>query len=354
MAYAERMELFRLYSHLVQEGQEKLVDWFGREMFVDLHAEGALPTTTAPREMLDHLADTYAQASDCRRYLEAVEVAFNAKFAKSQTVEQYFAALQEARDDAKLLGQPFSQTQVENKAIKQFVARFGKDAIKAEAKWHKLDSAERNTWAKFKVYWKNEIKQWTVMRDADKQAHQVFVAPQVDALAVQLRSLQDDMTALQADNRSYHEENSALMAREVEFRQALQAEHAYRQHTGHMNGNTGQQQQRFTGFEQRTMYDGSHGGGAASSNQSLGGTSATSEITAGSYRDHNDGKGLQFKKYCWKCGLNTRHWTRQCPHLSKAERTTYRNATMENMMGGSTKFTERRGKWQRDFNFDSL
>ena len=294
--------------------------------------------------------------------MEAVEYTFNAKFTKSQTTEQYFNALQVAQDDAKLLGQPFTQTQIENKAIKQFVARFGKDAIKAEAKWHKLDSAEKNTWAKFKTFWKGEIKQWKLMQDADKQAHQVIMAPQVDALAAQLNSLQDNLTALQAENQSYREENSALMTRDMELRNALQTEHEYRQSAGGGNNST-QQQQQFTnymsGFEQRMM-DSIHGASNSgntntnNSNQSLGGTSTTSKLTTESYRDRNDGKGLQFKKYCWKCGLNTLHWTRQCPHLSKAEKNTYRRATVDNTMGGNSKFTERRGKWQRDFNFDSL
>jgi len=264
-AYAEQMEDYRLYNHLVQEGQEKLVRWFGREMFVDLHEEGTLPVTTTPRAMIDHLAGTYAQAGDYRRHMEAVEEQFNSKFAKSQTIEQYFDMLQVARDDAKLLGQPYSLEQVINKAIKQFITRFGKDAVKAEHKWDRLDEKEKDTWARFKKYWKDEIKQWTIMRNAEKQAHEAVVAPQVEALAVQLNGLRDDISALQVENQSYREENSALLAREIEFRQALQAEQDYRQYSGQMGGRQYNQQQQppftdqMSGYERRIM-DSIHGG----------------------------------------------------------------------------------------------
>jgi len=248
--------------------------------------------------------------------------------------------------------------------IKQFITRFGKDAVKAEHKWDRLDEKEKDTWAKFKKYWKDEIKQWKIMQNAEKQAHEAIIAPQVEALAAQLNGLRDDISVLQVENQSYREENSALMAREIEFRQALQAEQNYRQHTGQMDGRQyhqqQQQQQPFTdhmsGYERRIMgsIHGSDRGNGGSSNRSLGGTSTTSELTAESYRDHNGGKGLMFKKYCVKCGCNTMHWSRQCPHLSKEERRKYKAAGFNNTMGGSNKFMERKGKHQADFNFDSL
>lgn len=63
------MEDYRQYNHLVQEGTKKLIEWFGKSMFVDLFVKGALPATTTPTELLTHLCTTYSQGRDNRRYI---------------------------------------------------------------------------------------------------------------------------------------------------------------------------------------------------------------------------------------------------------------------------------------------
>jgi hypothetical protein len=72
------------------------------------------------------------------------------------------------------------------------------------------------------------------------------------------------------------------------------------------------------------------------------------------YKHLNDGKGLKFIKYCWKCGVNCTHWTRRCYELSEADRARYADANFDNTMGGNRKFLERKDKYQKDYGFDSL
>ena len=72
------------------------------------------------------------------------------------------------------------------------------------------------------------------------------------------------------------------------------------------------------------------------------------------YKHINGGKGKQFKRYCWKCGCNCTHSTQGCYELSEAQRQAFKDATFTNTMGGSTKFLERRDKYQKDYGFDSL
>ena len=72
------------------------------------------------------------------------------------------------------------------------------------------------------------------------------------------------------------------------------------------------------------------------------------------YRNLNEGKGKRFSSYCFHCGVNCTHWTKRCLELSANDKQKYRDADFDNRMGGSTKFLDRKGKYQSDFNFDSL
>ena len=104
-------------------------------MFLDLQVDGLLPTTTTPRELIKHLTATYANRSDRRRQMEEIEVEFNGPYDMKQPVEAYFMKLQEARRHGELLGQPFTEEQTVNRALKQFELQYGYDATKAEKKW---------------------------------------------------------------------------------------------------------------------------------------------------------------------------------------------------------------------------
>ena len=72
------------------------------------------------------------------------------------------------------------------------------------------------------------------------------------------------------------------------------------------------------------------------------------------WKHKNKGRGLKFSKYCWKCGCNCTHYTHSCHDLSKEDRARYEDATCSNTMGGSTKYIERRDKYQKEFGFDGI
>jgi hypothetical protein len=81
-------------------------------------------------------------------------------------------------------------------------------------------------------------------------------------------------------------------------------------------------------------------------------TAKTRDPTA--YKHLNDGKGKKFNKYCWHCGCNCTHSSRRCYELNEDQQRRYQNASFDDTMGGSTKFLDRRGRWQADYSFDSL
>ena len=360
MKYADQMDMYKLYIHLVQEGRIKLIEWFGKPMFMDLYVDELLPASITPRELLTHLSDTYALGADNRRYMERIEAVFAAPYDRKQTIEAYFMRLQEARTNAALLGQPFTEQQTMNKALSQFEKILGKSSYKAEKKWNEKDPTNR-TWAKFKIFWKAEMHQWETVTKVKREANQA-VTDEVSTLNARIDSMQFDMTALQAENRSQQEQNSALI-----HQQQQQFHHAL------MVGQ--QERSRYSNDDATTLTD----YGAAYERGRLAGLSAGASMAGGthqqysqetttqqdrinaakrrapdSYRDANDGRGLQFSKYCRNCGCNCTHWTRRCYELSDAEKQQYKNASFSNLMGGSTKFLERRDKYQKEFNFDSL
>jgi hypothetical protein len=158
MAYADKLETYKLYHHLVQEGKAKIITWFGKAMFVDLYEDDLLPANITPVQLLDHLGTTYSQGRDYRRHMEQVEKDFNAPYNPREPVETYFMKLQEARAHADLLGQPYTEQQTMNRALTQFEQHHEKDAYKAEKRWNERDGA--TDWAAFKVFWKDEIHQW--------------------------------------------------------------------------------------------------------------------------------------------------------------------------------------------------
>lgn len=358
LAYADKMEEYKLYNHLVQAGRAKIVTWFGKALFVDLHVNNMLPVTTTPTDLIAHLTATYCQGSDNRRYMEQVERNFNVSFDQKQPVETYFMKLQDAQYDAELLGQPYTETQMMNKALAQFEKSLGsKEAYKAEKRWN---TKEDRTWTTFKAFWKDEMHQWDTVRKAGKEAHEVST-DEFNTLAKRFDAMQMDMTALQVENRSVYEANNALMARHS----AMQTE---QQHSN--SGDEGSIVSALTdymsGMERRLV------GLNANANYN-GGTTTTTDSTRtrdtrskqqllelakrrapDCYKHLNDGRGKPYARYCWHCGVNVSHSTRGCYELTDELKNRYKDATFTNTMGGSTKFLERRDKYQADYNFDSL
>ena len=355
--YNNQMSTFKLYNHLMQEGTRKITEWFGKAMFEDLHKNGILPNTVTAMELLEHLELTYAQSYDQRRYLERVERDLNSPYDPKQPVETYFMKLQEVRTNAELLGQPYSEKIVMNKALKQFEKHFKKDAYKAERKWNAKTTAEKD-WRGFKEYWKQEIHQWeTAGTKSSRHANQA-VMEHVDSLTHKMTDMESNLSALQAENQSYKEENSALMARQIQFHSALQTEQQRRNggsSSDDVSTITDYMNQKFDALNSRIADINNRTSGHDERTHTNGQLREEARRRApDTYKHENDGKGLKFNKYCVHCGVNTTHWTRRCYDLTDEQKKKYRNADFEDTMGGSTKFMERRGKYQRDYGFDSL
>ena len=351
MEYADKMETYRMYNHLVQEGKTKLIAWFGKPMFVDLFKDGLLPNTLTPKELLAHLETTYSQGRDYRRHMEQVERAFNKAYDPAQPVEGYFMQLQDARDDAALLGQPYTDQQAMNKALKQFEKHYEKEAYKAEKKWNEAN--DPTDWAAFKTFWKSEIHQWETIGKSIRRANQAVM----DKVDMELSSMRTEVAALQAENREYQERSNAYAAEHIQFKHALQAEN------NHRNSSDDSTISTITTYVDHKIN--------ALSQQMAGLTASTANQTAGQrntaqlletarhrapdfYRTMNNGRGKPFSKYCWKCGVNTTHGTRRCYELTPEQKAKYGEASPDNTMGGSTKFLERRGHYQCEYAFDSL
>ena len=179
-------------------------------------------------------------------------------------------------------------------------------------------------------------------------------------LTEQINNIQYDMStfqAFQAENRSKQEEITLLRAQ-----QAMQAEQL-RRHTDDSSV-TSAITEYFAGLQANaanTTTGSSYYTSGTNPNtpavqtekqQQLLQTAKGRSPTA--YKHINDGKGKQFKRYCWKCGCNCAHSTRGCYELSEAQRQTFKDATFTKTMGGSTRFLERREKYQKDYGFDSL
>ena len=332
--YTIKARRYTMYKHLMQEGKTKIMMWFGKEMFVDLFVNGVLPPRVTAQELLSHIAETYATPQANRICMEKVEEQVNAPYDPKKPVEAYFLTLQEAHTHATMLGVEYTNKQIMNKALKQFELQYEKDSYKAEKKWNERPSKEK-TWKDFKNYWKNEIHQWSAFNGRTKrtQAHN----------AVDMESLIEDVSALQAETRSLQANNCELV-RQLQFHQALQADR--------------QQQQQFSQDDISTITDqlaagiGRQLATESTRRQELLHTAANRNPR--DYAHLNDGKGKRFSSYCWKCGCNCTHWTRKCLLLSGNERKKYRDADFDNLMGGSTKFLDRRGKHQSEFAFDSL
>ena len=342
--YSVKSKRYTMYKHLAQEGRTKIMEWFGKAMFHDLFKNDALPPTVTPSDLLAHIEATYATPSANRICMEEVEDKINGRYDTKQAVEAYFMQLQDARTHAKLLGVSYTDQQIMNKALKQFELRYEKDAYKAEKKWNERD-AKAKTWSHFKKYWKEEVHQWNVYaaRSKKKQAHH----------AVDVESIMENVSALRAEAVSLKEYNANL-TEQLNFHNAMQAErsssgnHNAREDdistiTNHLEGWLGKKLANITvpttPSSITTREERLH--------------TATNRSPR-DFRTYNDGKGKRFTSYCWKCGCNCTHWTKRCLELSGNDRKKYRDADFDNRMGGSTKYLERQGKYQKDYDFDSL
>ncbi len=207
--YMLKMNEYKVYNHLVQEGRNTIIEWFGKAMFLDLYVDRQLPIDKTPRDLLEYLASTYATPRTNRQYMENVRKAFNAPYDHKQPVESYFMKLQEVRDSARILGEPYSDQQLANKAIAQFERALGKDTVrKMETRWYETPDTQQ-TWADFKVFWKEEIHLYQRLdgtgNKATKAAHQAMVMEDLQSQIVHLK-----------------EENRSLVAGQISIGKTLQ------------------------------------------------------------------------------------------------------------------------------------
>ena len=347
--YAVKSKRYGMYKHLCQEGKAKITEWFGKEMFVDLFVKGVLPPNVTPKELLEHIATTYATPHSNRICMETVEEQINGPFEASEPVEAYFMRLQEARAHAQMLGIDYTDPQIMNKALKQFELRYDKDAYKAEKRWN--EQTEKTSWTDFKNYWKEQVHQWSMY--ATRGSKKKYANEAID-----VQSLVSDVSALQAEAKTLQENNSQLIA-QLQFHQALQTEHTQKEDdistiTTQLSGLQRQlENMRIPGFADGCIRtDNTSDSGTRTRAQEL--LHIAHNRNPRHYSNANDGKGKRFSSYCWKCGCNCTHWTKKCLELTGSERKKYRDADFDNTMGGSTKFLDRRGKYQSDYNFDSL
>ena len=356
-AYNRKMTAFKEYNHLMQEGRMKLITWFGRAMFNDLYKNDMLPPAVTPRELLEHLAETYSQGTDNRHHMERVKKDFESDYNPKLPVETYFMKLQDARAQAVILGQGYTEQQAMNQALSQFDKHLGKDAHKAEKRWYRRTKENESTdWNAFKTFWKDEVHQWSRTNKSTHQAHQA-VTNQVDTLTAMVNDLQVDLSTMQGENRSYQAQNNALVARQVEFHKALQAEqYQRRDDMSALTDNASRFAAMNAGVPYGSFTTGTGstppGGDTNHQNQQL--LLSAKQRAPDAYKHMNEGRGKKFNKYCWHCGVNTSHWTRRCYELTDEQKKTYKDASFTNRMGGSAKFLDRRDKYQVDFNFDSL
>ena len=320
------MQPYRLYHHLKEVGKDKLNEWFGTAMFVDMYRDGALPPETTPNMMFEHLEGTYAQPNHFRLLMTEVEREHDSAYSPHMTVENYFMTLQEARERAALLEQPFTDKQTMNKATTKFIKAHGRDAERAERRWDKKAASDR-TWTSFKRFWKEEIHSWTLSTGSRGNEES-----KVDTLATEVMTMRDTVSALQAENQAYQRENLSLRSQQIEVGQALQTEQY-----------------------NRARDDQSYVSSKTSSDDISALTEAINLLTQDMKqiqtvvsRTPNAGRGKKYL-YCWKCGCQTTHWTRQCRVLSKEDKSKYRTATGTNTMGGNEHQIERFGKYTADF-----
>ena len=350
LTHAREMEKYLMYHHLIQAGAEKLVAWFGKAMFLDLCTDGELDADVTPKELLEHLEETYATNADELDYFEDVTKAFNAPYNASRPVEEYFMGLQEAQTDSKDLGIAFTDTQVITQALCQFVKQHGKDGRKYANKWNEEGD---KSWRAFKIFWKRKIHEMGRVKEANV----------VEQLSDEMGSLRSDMLALQVENRTVKERND-----ELEY--AFQTEMA-RHRTG--NGTADDTSTVSTITEAMSQMEQRFNRKMANFNATLSNSSNTTithDTTTSdtrmnnlklaknrrpdAYKHINGGRGKQFMFYCTNCGVNCTHNTDRCYELTKEQKEKCKFATVHDRMGGSDRHLERFGRFQCDYNFDSL
>jgi len=140
------------YSHLVREGTDKLLTWFGRDMFEPLHVRQHLPSHLTPCALLDYLTEVYAPKELHQRHVDKVKAMVESIYDSTKPVKTCFATLQQAKDNVVLLNIAYTDTQLMYYAMTQFENQLTPEqAGKIERKWLDLP-AETRSWAAFIMF----------------------------------------------------------------------------------------------------------------------------------------------------------------------------------------------------------
>ena len=325
---------YQTYIFLRRVGQKKLIEWFGINYFADLYVNDALPVATTPATMLKHMATTYCKVTQYRQAMKQVRTLYNSSFEVADGVENYFATLQDVSLQSGLLEEPYSSAQLMTRALEEFESVYGSDAAKADDKWTEK-SADEKTWEAFKIYWKDAIEKINTFKQANvKQANMLTTVEH------ELGRVLQAMNVLTRENQTLKQQQ---VHQANQLTNVLQR--APSMHTPQSNDDVSVLTDMVTKLETRL---------AKLDNRTLATTSLSKSKGPRAYEDQNDGKGRCFNSYCWKCGCNGTHWTRRCRLISNADKQKYAYANFEDRLGGSTKFLDRRNKYQSDYSFDSL
>ena len=364
--YREKLRDYERYKTLAKQGVKKILEWFGKSVFYDLFERGTneLPPDITPRKLIEHLKEAYGDESKERECVEAAikviqETAFNPK--SRYPVEECCLTMKEAQMEIELLGRPYDDRLLMDAAIGFFRAHYPlKDIQKAEARWYQETT---RTWEAFGTFWKKEIRLIRAYSSKKKYANEIEIEDKLEEIVRENEQLKQqqfyEYSRRLQEEAEAHSAHTAYDARPPPANDEQSIVSAMTSVTTDMKSIL---------QEMRQMNANSKSSSNANSNSKA--TTTTAPTSTGDrnremlqiaknrdpkdYKHLNNGNGKYFESYCWKCGVNTSHWTRGCRELSHGDRQKYRAATHLNTMGGSTKYIERWGKSQKDYNFDSL
>jgi len=359
--------IYRTYAYLVEAGTKKLIEWFGKDMFESHFVKGFLPAHVTPRDLLEHLTEIYAKPEYNHLYMKQVKAMFRTPFNPKGMVEAYFFTLQRAQTHAGFLDQPFTPVQLMNQALTEFEVQIGRDASEAKMKWIAKPTKDKS-WSAFKDFWCYEIHRINFLVDYDRRrAHQAPLTRENDMASVTetLNAAMREANHALALNHALAVNNALVVANhalEAEVQNLREANRTrFATTAGGRSPAPGTPEDMCALLDQlfecmtalRTPTSPTTStvtNPAADRAHTRASTNSDSKI----YKHLNDGKGKLFASYCWRCGCNCTHWTRKCLFLSPQERKQYRDTSFDNRLNGSSKFLERRGKYQSEFEFDSL
>uniref|UniRef100_A0A7S4AEA9 Uncharacterized protein n=1 Tax=Pseudo-nitzschia australis TaxID=44445 RepID=A0A7S4AEA9_9STRA len=118
------------YAHLVKVGTDKLLTWFGKDVFETLHIRCQLPSHLTPRDLLDYLTEVYAPKELHQFHVNKVKAMAKSNYNSTKPVKTYFATLQHAKDNAVLLDIAYSDTQLMYYVMDQFEKQLGQKRLK--------------------------------------------------------------------------------------------------------------------------------------------------------------------------------------------------------------------------------